>query len=60
MLRIAPDEAAQWRDAATMHERLGRLGDALRCGERFLALVPEGEAADRVRAAMAAIRARLN
>ena len=60
MLRIAPDEASQWRDAAVMHQRLGRLGDALRCGEAFLRLVPEGEAADGMRAAMAALRARLN
>jgi regulator of sirC expression with transglutaminase-like and TPR domain len=50
MLRIAPDEAGQWREAAQMHERLGRLGDALRCGEAFLRLVPEGEAAERMRA----------
>lgn len=60
MLRIAPDEAAQWRDAAMMHDRLGRLADALRCGQRFLDLVPEGEAAGRMRSWMAAIRARLN
>jgi regulator of sirC expression with transglutaminase-like and TPR domain len=60
MLRIAPDEASQWRDAAAMHQRLGRLGDALRCGEAFLGLVKEGEAAEAMRAAMAAIRTRLN
>jgi regulator of sirC expression with transglutaminase-like and TPR domain len=33
---------------------------ALRCFERFLALVPEGEAARRVRGAMEEIRTRLN
>lgn len=60
MLRIAPDEASQWREAAVMHERLGRLGDALRCGEAFLRLVPEGEAAGRMRATLSEIRARLN
>lgn len=60
MLRIAPDEAGQWREAAQMHERLGRLGDALRCGEAFLRLVPEGEAAERMRAGLAEIRGRLN
>jgi regulator of sirC expression with transglutaminase-like and TPR domain len=60
MLRIAPDEAGQWREAAQMHERLGRLGDALRCGEAFLRLVPEGEAAERMRAGLADIRGRLN
>lgn len=43
-----------------MHERLGRLGDALRCGEAFLRLVPEGEAAGRMRATLSEIRARLN
>ena len=60
MLRIAPDEAGQWRDAMVMHQRLGRLGDALRCGDTFLGLVPSGEAAERMRGAMAEIRARLN
>ncbi len=60
MLRIAPDEASQWRDAAAMHRRLGRLGDALRCGDAFLRLVPDGDAARRMRAAMAEVRARLN
>ena len=60
MLRIAPDEAGQWRDAAAMARRLGRLDDALRCGAAFLKLVPEGDAAERMRAAMAEMRARLN
>lgn len=60
MLRIAPDEAAQWRDASVMHQRLGRLGDALRCGGKFLDLVPEGEAAERMREAMSELRSRLN
>ncbi len=60
MLRIAPDEASHWRDAATMHQRLGRLGDALRCGDAFLRLVPDGDAATRMRAAMAELRTQLN
>lgn len=60
MLRIAPEEASQWRDAALMHQRLDRLGDALRCGTAFLKLVPRGEAAERMRAAMAELRGRLN
>ncbi len=60
MLRIAPDEAGQWRDAVLMHQRLGQLHEALRCGEAFLNLVPQGEAAERMRAAMADLRARLN
>lgn len=60
MLRIAPDEAGQWRDAAVIHQRLGRLGDALRCGEAFLRLVPTGEAAERMRTALTELRARMN
>lgn len=60
MLRIAPEEAGLWRDAAVMHQRVDRLGDALRCGAAFLKLVPEGEAAERMRASMAELRARLN
>jgi len=59
MLRIAPDEAGQWRDAAVMHQRLGQLTEALRCGDAFLKLVPDGEAAARMRAAMEEVRSRL-
>ena len=36
------------------------MSDALRCGVAFLKLVPEGEAAEKMRAAMAELRARLN
>jgi len=60
MLRIAPQEANQWREAALMHSRLDQVAAALRCYERFLALVPAGEAAERVRAAMGELRSRLN
>jgi regulator of sirC expression with transglutaminase-like and TPR domain len=60
MLRIAPDHADLWRQAAVMNQRLDRVGAALRCFERFLTLVPEGEAARRVRGAMDEIRTRLN
>ena len=60
MLRIAPDQPALWREAALMHHRLDQVSAALRCFERFLALVPQGEAADRVRATMDELRARLN
>jgi regulator of sirC expression with transglutaminase-like and TPR domain len=60
MLRIAPDVASQWRDAALMYQRLDQVGAALRCYDRFLALVPEGDAAIRVRAAMEDLRSRLN
>ena len=60
MLRIAPDAAALWREAALVNQRLDHVAAALRCFERFLALVPKGDAADRVRTAMDELRARLN
>jgi regulator of sirC expression with transglutaminase-like and TPR domain len=60
MLRIAPDAAMLWRDAALINQRLDRVAAALRCFERFLALVPQGEAAERVRTAMGELRTRLN
>jgi regulator of sirC expression with transglutaminase-like and TPR domain len=60
MLRIAPDEAPLWRDAALMNQRLDRVSAALRCFNRFLALVPEGEAAARVRGQVDELRSRLN
>ena len=60
MLRIAPDSAAQWREAAVMNQRLDRVAAALRCYDRFLGLVPEGEAASRARLAADELRSRLN
>jgi len=60
MLRLAPDSAALWRDTASMHQRLGHITAALRCYERFLELVPQGEAAARARNAMDELRSRLN
>lgn len=60
MLRIAPDESALWREAALINQRLDRVAAALRCFERFLALVPKGEAASRARAAMDELKTRLN
>jgi regulator of sirC expression with transglutaminase-like and TPR domain len=60
MLRIAPDEAPLWREAALMHQRLDQVTAALRCYERFLDIVPEGDAAARARAAMEELRSRLN
>lgn len=60
MLRIAPDHAHLWREAAVLNQRLDQFAAALRCYERFLALVPEGEAAGRARAAIDALRTRLN
>lgn len=60
MLRIAPDEAPLWRETALMHQRLDHVGAALRCFERFIELVPQGEAAIRARAVMDELRTRLN
>ena len=60
MLRIAPDHAELWRQAAVMNQRLDRVSAALRCFDRFLMLVPEGDAAARVRGAMDELRTRLN
>ncbi|HEY6433148.1 MAG TPA: transglutaminase-like domain-containing protein [Acetobacteraceae bacterium] len=59
MLRIAPDHAALWREAALMHQRLDHVGAALRCYEQFLVLVPQGEAAGRVRGVIEELRSRL-
>ncbi len=60
MLRIAPDIASIWRDAAILNQHLDQVGAALRCFGKCLDLVPEGEAADRVRSAMTELRTRLN
>jgi regulator of sirC expression with transglutaminase-like and TPR domain len=60
MLRIAPGEAMLWREAAELHQRLDQVAAALRCLERFLELVPAGEAAARARATMDELRSRLN
>jgi regulator of sirC expression with transglutaminase-like and TPR domain len=60
MLRIAPDTAALWRQAGVLNQRLDRVGAALRCFERFLVLVPEGDVATRVRASADELRTRLN
>jgi regulator of sirC expression with transglutaminase-like and TPR domain len=60
MLRIAPDNAALWRDAAGMHQRLDQVAAALRCYARVLDLVPEGDGATRARIAMDVLRSRLN
>jgi len=60
MLRLAPDAAALWREAGLMNQRLDRIGAALACLDRFLVLVPEGEAAARIRALTMELRQRLN
>jgi regulator of sirC expression with transglutaminase-like and TPR domain len=60
MLRLAPDEAWLWRETALMNQRLDRVAAALRCFDRFLDLVPEGAAAERVRGLVDELRSRLN
>ena len=60
MLRIAPDHAELWRQAAAMNQQLDRVGAALRCYDRFLALVPDGEVASQVRTLVGSLRSRLN
>ncbi|MGI4946341.1 MAG: SirB1 family protein [Janthinobacterium lividum] len=60
MLRIAPDTSVLWRDAAIINQRLERVAAALRCYERFLDIVPQGEAAARTRATVEDLRSRLN
>lgn len=60
MLHFAPEHAALWQEAALMHQRLDHVAAALRCFERFLALVPKGDAATRAHAMMDELRMRLN
>jgi regulator of sirC expression with transglutaminase-like and TPR domain len=60
MLRVAPDQAELWRQAAMLNQHLDRVTAALRCFERCLKLVPRGAAATRIRSAMDGLRGRLN
>jgi regulator of sirC expression with transglutaminase-like and TPR domain len=60
MLRLAPTQAAIWREAGLMNQRLDRIGAALACLERSLELDPEGLAATRARAVVEELRHRLN
>ncbi len=60
MLRFAPDEVGLWREAGLINQRLDQVPAALGCFERFLDLVPAGEAATRVRTTMDELRARLH
>ena len=60
MLRIAPDNASLWREAAMNNERLDHIATALKCYGRFLDLVPAGGEAARTREAMQALRGRLH
>jgi len=60
MLRIAPDHATLWREAAVLHQSLDQVAAAVRCYDHFLILVPEGDAASQARATIAGLRSRLN
>ena len=60
MLRVAPDHAELWRQAAAMNQRLDRVGAALRCYDQFLKLVPDGETAAEIRGLVGTLRSRLN
>jgi regulator of sirC expression with transglutaminase-like and TPR domain len=60
MLRIAPDHASLWQQVALLNQKLDRISAALRCFDRFLALVPEGDAAREARAIAETLRGRLN
>jgi hypothetical protein len=60
MLRIAPDHASLWQQAALLNQKLDRISAALRCFDRFLAIVPDGEAAREARAIVGTLRGRLN
>ena len=60
MLRIAPDHASLWHQTALMNQNLDRIGAALRCLERFLALVPEGAVAIEAKQTVQSLRGRLN
>ena len=59
MLRIAPDRATLWHEAGRLNQQLGQVEAALRCYGCFLRLVPQGDAAERTRATMDALRSRL-
>ncbi|WP_428376137.1 SirB1 family protein [Lichenicoccus sp.] len=58
MLQIAPDVAANWLNAADLSRQVGRLQAAIDCLERFLALVPRGQVADKARADLNELRGR--
>jgi len=60
MLRLAPDAAPLWREAAVMNARLGRLSAAIEGMERFLEIVPQGDAALRGQEMIEEWRARLH
>jgi regulator of sirC expression with transglutaminase-like and TPR domain len=60
MLLIAPDQAELWRQAGIMNQRLEHVAAARDCYQRFLELVPEGTAANSVRAQLDILKSMLN
>jgi regulator of sirC expression with transglutaminase-like and TPR domain len=60
MLLIAPDQAELWRQAGAMNQKLEQMAAARDCYQRFLELVPEGSAANGVRAQLDILRSMLN
>ena len=60
MLLIAPDQAELWRQAGVMNQRLDQMAAARDCYQQFLELVPEGAAANGVRAQLHILRSMLN
>ncbi len=58
-LRIAPREPQLWHEAGLLHWRLEQVAAALRCFERYAALVPPEDAA-RARKMLDELRSRLN
>jgi regulator of sirC expression with transglutaminase-like and TPR domain len=60
MLRIAPDQAELWRQSGVLNQKLHRVAAATSCYGRFLELIPEGGAADAVRAQIAVLKTMLN
>jgi len=60
MLRIAPDHPSLWHQTALLNQKLERMAAALKCFDRFLALMPEGEAAREARSIAETLRGRLN
>ncbi|HET6609750.1 MAG TPA: transglutaminase-like domain-containing protein [Rhodopila sp.] len=60
MLRIAPDQPELWRQSGVMNQKLDRIAAAVACYTRFLDLVPNGSAANAVRAQLEILRSSLN
>lgn len=60
MLRIAPADISLWQQTASLHQRMGQIGAAIRCMGRVVDLIPPGEDAERARAAMRRLRGSLN